>query len=398
VIEDNGKKYGWVALASAITQRKLAEDALKRSEEKYRELINNSTDAIVSIDAQMRILVWNQGAEKIYGYKEKEMLGQSFLKIVPVEYRPLVTKGYLKIRNTGKSLITGKVVERKGLNKEQKEIPIEIALSVRKTEDGYVTTAIIRDITGRKEAEEKLKRIDQMKSEFLSNVSHELRTPLQSISGFTKLIMNGQVPDPETQQEFLQIIDGETQHLGNLIDSLLDMSRLESGKFQIYKKLLPVSDMVRESIRSFYSIAREKRITLNEEIPPALPEMEIDGDRLRQVIINLLSNAIKFSDPGSDVSINIKKSKKELLFQIIDHGIGIKDKEMEHLFERFYRAEDKLARGGTGLGLYIARQIIEAHGGHIWAESKSGAGSTFSFTLPFNSKGEKCHGRKNTCN
>jgi PAS domain S-box-containing protein len=397
-IEDNGKYYGWVALATAITQRKLAEDALKRSEEKYRELIVTSKDAIISVDSQMRILVWNQGAERIFGYSEEEMLGQNILKIVPEKYREMMLKKQSSFKKSGPGAVIGKTVEVTGLNKKGKEVPIEISLSSRKTGDTYIATAIMRDITERKEAEEKLRQIDQMKSEFLSNVSHELRTPLQSISGFTKLILNGKVPDQETQQEFLQIIDGETQHLGNLINSLLDMSRLESGRFQVYKKMLPIRDTFIDPIRSLQSIAREKNIALTADIPAALPEMEVDSDRLRQVVINLLSNAIKFSDPGSSVMVTAKASEKELLFQVSDQGIGIPKESMKHLFERFFRAEDKLARGGAGLGLYISKQIVEAHGGHIWVDSEPGKGSTFSFTLPLNVKGGKKHGRKDTSN
>jgi len=257
------------------------------------------------------------------------------------------------------------------------------------------TRAIFRDITERKEAEEKLRKIDQMKSEFLSNVSHELRTPLQSISGFTKLILNGQVPDPTTQQEFLQIIDRETMHLGNLINSLLDISRLESGRFQINRRLMPIRDTIIDSLISFHTLAREKNISFSEEIPPRLPEMEVDDERMRQVVINLLSNAIKYSDPGGSITVKVEKHADELFFQISDRGIGMSQEAQNHLFERFYRAEDKLGRGGTGLGLYITKQIIDAHGGHIWAESKLGEGSTFSFTLPLNSKGGNGHGKEN---
>jgi signal transduction histidine kinase len=251
------------------------------------------------------------------------------------------------------------------------------------------------DITEHKEAEKKLREIDKMKSEFLSNVSHELRTPLQSIGGFTKLIMNGQVPDPATQQEFLQIIDREALHLGNLINSLLDMSRLEAGRFQINRKLIPVRDYFTDPVKSFYSLARDKNITLSENIPEQLPEMEVDGERLRQVVINLLGNAIKFSDPGGSVTIKVEKQKDQMLFQVSDHGIGISEAAKAHLFERFFRAEGEMVRGGTGLGLYISKQIIEAHGGRIWADSKLGEGSTFSFTLPLNGKGGNGNGKEN---
>jgi PAS domain S-box-containing protein len=520
-IEENGQRYGWVMLASAITQRKLAEEALKRSEENYRELINSSVDGIISNDAQMRIIIWNQGAKKIFGFTEKEMLGQNVTKIVPeTEWRSLKKiQGSLTPASSRKP--RNRIIERIGLRKDGKKIPIELSISSKRHGDNYIATAIIRDITERKEAEaklreseeryrdlfenasdliqssgrdehfiyvnkawrealgyneveitnlviwdiihpdyqqkwkntfrtvmagkavnnvetvfvtkngelihvegsvnavfkegeviatraifrditqrkeaeEKLRKIDQMKSEFLSNVSHELRTPLQSVSGFTKLLMNGQVPDPKVQQEFLEIIDRETSYLGNLINSLLDMSRLESGRFQINKTMMSIQETIIDSLKSFQSMAQEKSITLSQEMPPVIPEMEVDGGRMRQVFFNLLSNAIKYSDPGGSVTFRAEKRKNDLLFQVSDRGIGMSKETLKHLFERFYRSEDKLARGGTGLGLYISKQIIEAHGGRIWVESKINEGSTFSFSLPINGKGGKGHGKENT--
>jgi PAS domain S-box-containing protein len=515
------KRYGWVVLATAITQRKLAEEAMKRSEEKYRELINTSIDGIISMDQNMRIIIWNQGAERILGYKEKEILGKPVALLIPRKNRSEAIKFLTKLFISNGKGEASQILKAQLLSKNGKTVPVELSLSKRKAEGSYLITGIIRDITERqeaeqkiqkaaeewritfdsindwvsihdvnfnfvrvnkslakafnrdikdiigtkcyhllhgsdkplascphvkaikdkkpakaefrlnnpdmyvevsvspifnekgevtstvhitkditerKEAEEKLRQIDRMKSEFLSNVSHELRTPLQSIGGFAKLILEGKVPDVATQQEFLQIIDRESQQLGVLIDSLLDMSRLESGRFHINKRLAPIKDTFIDSIKIFHSLAKDKDIALSEDIPKKLPEVEVDVERLRQVIVNLLSNAIKFSDPGGSVTVKLKTRNGDLLFQVKDRGIGIRKKAMDHLFERFYRAEEKLTRGGTGLGLFISKQIIEAHGGHIWAESEYGEGSTFSFTLPLNGKGGNGNGQKNTRN
>jgi PAS domain S-box-containing protein len=395
---EGGKRTGWVTLVNDITAKKNIEEALKQSEEKYRELINTSTDAIISTDTKMEITIWNRGAERIFGYMEKEMLGKSIMAIFPETIHKNIAREIVNIKKAGTTKFSSTIFEASGSKKDCTTVPIEVSLSTRKTEGNYIITCIIRDITVRKEAEEKLRKIDGMKSEFLSNVSHELRTPLQSISGFTKLIMNGKVPDPGVQQEFLGIIDRETMHLGNLINSLLDMSRLEAGRFQVYKKTMGVNDIFTDSIKMFHSLAREKEITLNENIPTKLPKMEVDSERMRQVVINLLSNAIKFSDPGGSVNVNAGVRENELLFQVIDHGTGISKKALPHLFQRFYREEGEKVRGGTGLGLYISKQIIEAHGGRIWAESKLGEGSTFSFALPINNKGGNHHGKENSNN
>jgi PAS domain S-box-containing protein len=346
----------------------------------------------------MRIIIWNQGAERIFGYKEKEILGKPIVLLTSKKNKQKAGGMLTKLFEPNRRSDLNGTVEVELIRKNGTIVPVEISVSKRKVEESYLVTGIVRDITERKEAEEKLRKIDQMKSEFLSNVSHELRTPLQSIGGFAKLILEGKVPDVETQQEFLQIIDRESQQLGILINSLLDMSRLESGLFQINKRFLPLRDTFIDSIKIFHSIARDKDVLLDEDIPERLPEVEVDAERLRQVIVNLMSNAIKFSDPGGSVMAKLEMCKGELLFQVKDRGIGMDKKAMSHLFERFYRAEDKLARGGTGLGLFISKQIIEAHGGRIWAESKIGEGSTFSFTLPLNGKGGNGNGKKDTNN
>jgi PAS domain S-box-containing protein len=508
-MEFNGERSGWLTLITDINERKKTEEALRLSEEKYRELINTSNDAIVSIDSQMRFILWNRGAEKMLGYTEKEVLGISVLTLFPEDLRKDLARELVLLRTTGSSEIINAPFESVLQKKDRSLIPIDMSLSatmadgkmiftaigrditlrkqaeekmreseeryrdlfenatdliqscsakgkfvyvnkawreelgyseeevanltlwdiihvdhveqckqtlkkvlsgetvnnietafvakdgkiihvegnvnpVRKQDKVIATRAIFRDINLRKEAEEKLRQIDQMKSEFLSNVSHELRTPLQSISGFTKLIMNGDVPNSETQQEFLQIIDQEIAHLGNLINSLLDMSRLEVGRFQINRKPVKIDELITESLKMFKSLARQKNIKLTQNISPEIPQMVLDNERIRQVIVNLVSNAIKFSDPGGSVKIVAEIKDKELYFQVSDHGTGIREVNMKHLFERFYREEGETVRGGTGLGLYISNQIIEAHGGRIWAESEFGKGSTFSFTLPLN--------------
>jgi signal transduction histidine kinase len=167
---------------------------------------------------------------------------------------------------------------------------------------------------------------------------------------------------------------------------------LESGRFRIGRQPAAIRDTMLDSIKSCHTLARDKNITFNEDIPAELPEMEIDEERMRQVFFNLLGNAIKYSDSGGSVTIRAEKRPDELIFQVADRGIGMSPETVQHLFERFYRAEDRSGRGGTGLGLYITRQIVEAHGGHIWVESRPNEGSTFSFNLPLNGKGGNGHG------
>jgi PAS domain S-box-containing protein len=366
-----------------ITERKRAEEEIKRAAQEWRITFDSINDWVSIHDRDFNFIRVNKSLADAFKKKPGEIIGQTCYQLLHGSGTPIPDCPHVKALKSKKPA-KGEV------RLDNPDIYVEISVSPILDDNGEAigTVHITKDITERKEAEEKLRQIDQMKSEFLSNVSHELRTPLQSIGGFAKLILNGKVPDAETQHEFLEIIDRESQHLGNLINSLLDMSRLESGRFQINKRLLPVRDIIIDVIKSFRSLARDKDITLNEDVQVELPEIEADGDRLTQVVMNLLSNAIKYSDPGGSVTVKAESQNGELLFQVTDHGIGIPEESMAHLFERFYRAEDKLARGGTGLGLYISKQIIEAHGGNIWAASRTGEGSTFSFTLPLNGKGD----------
>ena len=243
---------------------------------------------------------------------------------------------------------------------------------------------VIEDITELKKAHEALSEIARMREEFIATVSHELRTPLQSIMGFTKLLVQGKVPDPITQTRFLDTIDKQSERLAELIGDLLDVSRLESGKFVLKRQRLSLGDTIRSTIYELCNIIKEKAILIADNIPEGLPEIEADENRMKQVMLNLVGNAIKFSGEGGKITVNAQATHNEILVQIIDQGIGIPAEALPHVFDKFYQKDgsNTRIRGGLGLGLYITKQIVEAHGGQIRVESKLNQGSTFSFTLP----------------
>jgi signal transduction histidine kinase/DNA-binding NarL/FixJ family response regulator len=243
-------------------------------------------------------------------------------------------------------------------------------------------------------AEEERRNLDPMQSEFMSNIVHELRAPLHSILAFTKLIGEGGVSDIETQKEFLNIIADQSEHLRRLVDELVDISPAESGRFDVCKERVVIGDVLQGAVREFYSVANQKNIVIRENIPVTLPEMEVDGQRLRQVMLNLLGNAIKFSHNGGSISVRAEVRNSDLLVQVTDQGVGIAEEAMPSLFEKFYQAKNPVRVGGLGLGLYISKRIIEAHGGRIWAESVEGAGSTFSFTLPLERANRLSYGQE----
>ncbi len=231
-------------------------------------------------------------------------------------------------------------------------------------------------------AAEKRYNLDPMQSEFMSNIVHELRAPLHSVLAFTKLLLEGDVSNTETQKEFLTIIAGQSEHLRKLVDELLDISPIESERFDINKERVAIADLLQGTIRDFNSVARQKNIVIKENIPLQLLDIEADSQRLRQVMFNLLDNAIKFSNDGGSIDVSAEVRGNDLLVQVTDQGIGIAEEARKSLFEKFYQVKSTTRVGGLGLGLYISKRIIEAHGGRIWVESVEGAGSTFSFTIP----------------
>ena len=231
-------------------------------------------------------------------------------------------------------------------------------------------------------AAEKRCNLDPMQSEFMSNIVHELRAPLHSILAFTKLLLEGDVSSTETQNEFLTIIADQSEHLRKLVDELVDISPIESERFDITKERVAIADLLRGSMRDFSSMAKQKNIVMIENIPSQLPDIEADSQRLRQVMFNLLDNAIKFSNDGGSIRVSAEVRGNDLLVQVTDEGIGIAEEAIKSLFEKFYQLKNTTRVGGMGLGLYISKRIVEAHGGRIWAESVEGAGSTFSFTIP----------------
>jgi len=233
-----------------------------------------------------------------------------------------------------------------------------------------------------KKQNERLKELDRMKSEFLSTAAHELRTPLTSILGFSEILLKKKL-DEERQTRFLKIINEESAGLAGLINDLLDVSRIESGRgFMIKKAPTDVKDIILENVDLFKS--QTDKHTFEVNVPDDLVKIEADKDKIDQVVENLISNARKFSPQGGRITVSVEQAKGELKISVTDTGLGIPGKDLPHIFEKFYRADNAstMAIRGTGLGLGIVKYIVESHGGKISVESKLGKGSTFSFTLP----------------
>jgi signal transduction histidine kinase len=242
------------------------------------------------------------------------------------------------------------------------------------------------------EVNKRLETLDKLKSDFVSTVSHELRTPLTSIKAFVELILLKPTMSSERQLKLLRTINEESDRLGRLINDLLDLSKIESGTVKWQSEEVSVKDIINTSVDGIYPLARSLGLRLSTSINGPLPPLYGDRDRLVQVVTNILSNAIKFTHEGGTVTIEAHQEadpEPGIVVTITDTGIGIPEGDLKLIFDKFYRAGDQLTNKtpGTGLGLTIARQIVEHHGGTIWATSTIGQGSTFTFILPLAGNG-----------
>jgi NtrC-family two-component system sensor histidine kinase KinB len=236
---------------------------------------------------------------------------------------------------------------------------------------------VVHDVTQEHE-------IEEMRDEFFSTISHDLRTPLSSIRGFVRLLLDNQVPDEGTQREFLGLIGQQTERLEQMVNNLLDISRLEAGKLTLRREPLQLATILREATSKLQGMARDKHVRLESDMPADLPTVAGDGGWLEQVATNLIGNAVKFTPAGGQITVSARRSAGEVVAEVRDTGIGVPADLLERIFDKYYRVPGASGEQveGTGLGLHIAKRIVEAHGGRIWAESMLGQGSVFRFTLP----------------
>ena len=237
---------------------------------------------------------------------------------------------------------------------------------------------VVHDVTAER-------NLEQLKSDFMSTISHELRTPLFSIQGFVQILMEDDMEiDAQTRQEFLTTIHTQALQLSELVNNLLDMARFDEGRLELDKSEVSLLTMLQDTARKLQGFAHQQKITLKSELPETLPTLLGDAERLEQVLTNLVGNGIKFTPEGGQVHLRASATNDEILVEVEDNGIGMPAEALEHIFSRYYQVNDKNKRSarGSGLGLHIAKKVVEGHGGRIWVESTLGHGSTFHFTLP----------------
>ncbi len=229
-----------------------------------------------------------------------------------------------------------------------------------------------------------LRRLEKMRQDFVANVSHELRTPVASIKGYAETLLQGAMDDKAALKEFLNTIYQNSDRLVNLINDLLDLARIQSGRMNITPVAIAVEPVIHRCLSILEKTVQDKALTVHVQMPEGIPLVMADEARLSQVVLNLLDNAVKYTTDGGNITIKAVAGEKMVQFDVIDNGIGIPEEDLPRIFERFYRVDKSRSRdlGGTGLGLSIVKHIVYVHGGEVWASSILGQGTTFSFTLP----------------
>ena len=354
----------------------------------YEAIVDSSDDAIVSKDLHSTIMSWNKGAERIFGYSAEEMIGESIIKLLPPD-RPNEEAKILARLERGERV---EHFETRRQRKDGKVIDVSLTISPIRSSEGVIVGAskIARDITEQKaalrklaETHEQLQRADRVKSEFLTTLSHELRTPLNAILGWVQILKDG-----ATKEDILQgipIIERNVRIQSQMIEDLLDMSRIEAGKVSLDVQRVDLAAVVAAGIETVRPAANAKEIRLTSAFASVNGIVMGDKDRLQQIIWNLLANAVKFTPKKGRIHIVIKRIDSHVAIDVTDTGQGIAPEFLGQVFDRFRQADATTTRrhGGLGLGLSIVKNLIELHGGSVQVASQGpGLGATFTVSLP----------------
>ncbi|RME40520.1 MAG: GAF domain-containing protein, partial [Caldilineae bacterium] len=356
-----------------------------RSEARKNEaIVEGIADGVLVLDADHSIQLINPAAANLLGMEAHTLQNQRLDALLPVAPASLEEE---LLHQLYRILLTEQphLEEREGHRTEPHRIEIGnkvvlvILSSVTLSPNAPPSTLVVlRDIS--REAE-----LERIKNEFISTVSHELRTPMTSIKGYTDLLAAEKVGQLNPmQRKFVQVIKNNADRLTSLVNDILDISRIDTGRVKLDLQLIPLQPIIQETIASLSTQIEEKNLTLTLHLPPDIPPVYADANRVTQVMVNLVGNAVKYTRPGDRITITATPRAGMLQIDVADTGLGISPEDQQRVFDRFFRAERDANSlvDGTGLGLPIAKMFIEMMGGRIWLKSELGAGSTFSFTLP----------------
>jgi len=346
------------AMALALRVRTSVVDAERA---RLAAVLEQMTDGVLIADAGGRIQFANPAAERLF--ESENALGRSVAEVLR-QYQ--LVEAWQRSRESGEA------------QEESVELPARrqflqlVVLPDRQTGGSLL---LIQDLT-------RVRHLETVRRDFVSNVSHELRTPLASLKALTETLRDGALNDPKAASRFLGRIETEVDALTQMTAELLELSRIESGQVPLEFKAVPATALLLSAAERMRAQAERAGLVLRLDTAQDMCAVRADAPRLEQVLVNLIHNAVKFTAPGGEVVLSAQAEGDFVRFGVRDSGVGIPEEDLPRIFERFYRVDRSRTGGGTGLGLSISRHIVEAHGGRIWAESVEGRGSTFYFTIP----------------
>ncbi len=364
---------------------------LQESENKITAILDTVIDAIITIDSTGIVQQFNPAAEKMFGYQRQEVIGHNINRLMPEPYHS-AHDSYLKhYLDTGEARILGIGREVRGRRKDGSVFPLSLSVGKMELKHEVMFVGALMDLTLQKQAEEllieardKAEEANRQKSSFVNMMSHELRTPLTVILGYLPLLRNStSVPPAETVAEIAGDMNASGQHLLELINDLLDISKIEAGQLHLNLQILKAGEICAQAVDKLRGAAEKKGLVLINQATAG--NVRADPMRIQQILINLIGNAIKFTEQGT-ITLTARPGNGFVRFQVEDTGQGIEAEQLSRIFERFHQVDNSSTRGagGSGLGLTISRYLVELHGGEIHATSEPNAGSRFSFTIPEN--------------
>ncbi len=343
-------------------QQELA--AMEQGRSRLAAVLEHMADGVVITDAEGLVALVNPAAAALLGTVQPGALLPSFPQLV--RHHQLIEL-WQRCRESGQEQ-----VELLEVSRPEATLQAIITPVLEAGVQSYLV--ILQDLT-------RVRKLERVRRDFVSNVSHELRTPLASLKALVDTLRDGALEDPPAAQHFLDRIEVEVDALTQMVTELLELARIESGRAPLRLQPVAVDSIVRPAVERLAPQAERAGLELRVSVPDDLPQVLADAERARQVVTNLVHNAIKFT-PTGEIEITAGRQGEEVVISVRDTGVGISEADLPRIFERFYKADRARSGGGTGLGLAIAKHVVQAHGGRIWAESVEGRGSTFFFTLP----------------
>lgn len=352
-----------------LTKRLQEAQAMTEGERrKLSSVLSYMTDGVIATDRRGKVILINSPAEKMLRIPHEEANGKSIIDVLDIgeDYE------FEDLMDIDEALTLDRTIY-------NKPFILKANFSIIQRETGFVNgvIAVLHDITDQE-------KVNQERRDFVSNVSHELRTPLTSMNSYLEALRDGAWEDKEIAPQFLEVTQNETERMIRLVNDLLKLSRMDAGRESLEKSFVNFTDFFNHIIDRF-EMMKKDTIMFIRHIPKLPIIIEIDEDKIMQVMDNIISNANKYSPDGGRISFYLKKWSDKIQISVSDEGLGIPDEDLDKVFDRFFRVDKARSRemGGTGLGLAIAKEVIESHGGHIWAERNNGRGTTIHFTLPY---------------